>query len=159
MKRLRLRCLLINLPPPPDVEGVRPVLAEDRDALAALMFAAYAGTIDAEPSDTLDGAAQEVQATFDGGYGPFLAGASFIAVRSGELASATLVTRFDGAPMIAFTLTAPAFARQGLGRALMLRSMAALAGAGEQRVDLAVTDGNTPAQSLYAQLGFFEVPR
>ena len=41
----------------------------------------------------------------------------------------------------------------------MLRSMAALAGAGEQRVDLAVTDGNTPAQRLYAQLGFFEVPR
>ena len=95
MRRLRLRCLLTSLPLPPDVAGLRPVLAEDRDALAALMFAAYAGTIDAEPSDTLDGAAEEVQTTFDGGYGPFLAGASFVAVRGGELASATLVTRFD----------------------------------------------------------------
>jgi ribosomal protein S18 acetylase RimI-like enzyme len=159
MRRLRLRSLLLGLPSAPDVAGLRAVQAEDRDALAALMFAAYAGTIDAEPSDTLDGAAREVQTTFDGVYGPFLPAASFVVVRGAELASATLVTRFDGAPMIAFTLTAPAFARQGLGRALMLHSMAALAGAGEQRVDLAVTDGNTPAQRLYAQLGFFEVPR
>lgn len=159
MRRLRLRRLLIDLPPAPDTAGLRLVRAEDLDGLAALMFAAYVGTIDAEPADTLQGAAKEVQTTFEGGYGPFLGGASFVVEAEDQLASATLVTRYEGAPMIAFTLTAPAFARRGLGRALMLRSLTALADAGEERVDLAVTDGNTPAQRLYAELGFFEVPR
>lgn len=159
MRRLRLRRLLVDLPPPPDTAGLRLVRDADMDGLADLMFAAYAGTIDAEPSDTRAGAALEVQTTFDGGYGPFLPGASFVVEAGDQLASATLVTRYEGAPMIAFSLTAPAFARQGLGRALMLHSLAALAGSGEVQVDLAVTDGNTPAQRLYAQLGFFEVPR
>lgn len=159
MRRLRLRRLLVDLDPPSDIAGLRLVRATDVQGMADLMFAAYVGTVDAEPSDTPAGAAQEVQTTFDGGYGPFLPGASFVVERAGQLASATLVTRYEGAPMIAFTMTAPAFARQGLGRALMLHSMAALAAAGEARVDLAVTDGNTPAQRLYAQLGFFEVPR
>ena len=125
MRRLRLRRLLIDLPPPPDIVGLRLVQAADVGGMADLMFAAYVGTVDAEPSDTHAGAAQEVQATFDGSYGPFLPTASFVVEAGVRLASATLVTRYEGAPMIAFTMTAQAFARRGFGRALMLHSMAA----------------------------------
>jgi hypothetical protein len=68
----------------------------DVDALAALMFAAYAGTLDAERSDTLEGAVQEVRTTFEGGYGAFLPAASFVVEVGDRLVSARPRGRSSG---------------------------------------------------------------
>jgi ribosomal protein S18 acetylase RimI-like enzyme len=129
----------------------------DAEAIAHLMLEAYRGTIDAEPGDTLDTARGEVATTLEGGYGDFMPEASFLAHEEDELVSASLVTRYQAHPLIAFTMTRPDRKERGLSRAAMGRSFAALAGAGEPHVDLVVTEGNRPAHHLYVSLGFVEI--
>ncbi len=147
----------IDVPPAPDGVTFRHPLAADAEAIAVLMFEAYRGTIDAEPTDTVDTARGEVATTFEGGYGDLIPEASFLAEEGGELVSASLVTRWRDHPLIAFTMTTPGRKGRGLSRAALVRSLAALVDAGEDHVDLAVTDGNEPAQHLYRTLGFVEV--
>ena len=54
---------------------------------------------------------------------------------------------------------APRWHRSGIGRALVERVLAALAGRGASRVFLEVRDSNAAARALYAALGFAEVGR
>jgi GNAT superfamily N-acetyltransferase len=146
-----------DAPPAPEGVTFRHPSADDAEAIAVLMFEAYRGTIDAEPTDTLDTARAEVATTLEGGYGDLMPQASFLAEEGDRLVSASLVTRWRDHPLIAFTMTRPDRTGRGLSRAALSRSLAALADAGEDHVDLAVTDGNEPAQHLYGTLGFVEV--
>jgi len=54
---------------------------------------------------------------------------------------------------------APRRHRGGIGRALVERALATLAGRGASRVFLEVRESNTAARALYAALGFGEVGR
>jgi ribosomal-protein-alanine N-acetyltransferase len=54
---------------------------------------------------------------------------------------------------------APAQHRGGIGRALVERALATLAGRGARRVFLEVRESNAAARALYAALGFEEVGR
>ena len=54
---------------------------------------------------------------------------------------------------------APARHRGGVGRALVKRALATLAGRGAHRVFLEVRQSNAAARALYASLGFQEVGR
>ena len=133
----------------------RPVTPKDREALAILLYAAYRGTIDDE-GDSFADALGEIEKTFRGDYGRFLPGCSFV-VDDGEfLASACLVSFFapHDAPLVIFLMTRPEAQRHGLARGLLARSMSALREVGYDRLTLIVTDGNVPAQRLYASLGF-----
>lgn len=126
---------------------------EDAAALAELMLAAYSGTID-DAGEGPDDAAAEVERLLSGGYGRFDADNSEVIVCKRGLASATLVTHPAAGPLIAFSMTAPAWKRRGLARAGLLRVMERLGAAGFDRVELVVTVGNRPAEALYAGLGF-----
>lgn len=135
----------------------RPVHDDDRLALASLMLAAYRGTVD-DAGEGPDDAAAEVARLFDGKYGRFDPIWSEVVIRDGSVVSAALVTEFEGRPMIAFSMTAPAWKRRGLARAGLLRVMERLRHAGRDDVDLAVTAANTPARLLYESMGFARVP-
>lgn len=117
------------------------------------MLDAYRGTVD-DAGEGPDEARAEVNRLLIGGYGPFDFGASELVERDGGVVGATLVTMYEGAPMVAFSMTAPAWQRRGLARAGLLRGMARLRDAGATSVRLAVTDANTPALRLYESLGF-----
>jgi len=117
------------------------------------MLSSYLGTVDYEGENEAD-ALTQVHNTLNGSVGPFNWLCSRVVDRGGTLASATLVSRWEDRPFIAFTMTAPAFKRTGLARASMLDAMRALAGAGEMEVRLMVTLANTPAIALYESLGF-----
>ena len=54
---------------------------------------------------------------------------------------------------------APSRHRGGIGRALVERALATLAGRGASRIFLEVRESNTAARALYAALGFGEVGR
>ncbi len=140
-------------PPPPDDLGACPVTADDAPALAQLMIDAYRGTIDDE-GETLDDARAEVARVLAGAYGPFDGYASELIRKGDAVVAATLITHFDGLPMVAFSMTHPAWRRRGLGRAGLLRAMRRLREQGHHAVHLAVTHGNAPAQALYASVGF-----
>jgi GNAT superfamily N-acetyltransferase len=133
----------------------RPVRASDRQDLAILLYAAFRGTVDDE-GETFSDALAEIDRTLAGAYGDLLFSCSFVIERGEFLASACLVVRSDphGTPLVAFSMTRPDGQRQGMARFLLQRSIDALLDRGHERLTLIVTEGNAPAQHLYASLGF-----
>jgi RimJ/RimL family protein N-acetyltransferase len=155
--RLRLSARLGAARPVAAVDPLaRPVTPGDAASLAELMLTAYRGTVD-DAGEGPEETAKEIAKVFAGGYGPFDVGASEVVVRDGVIVAATLVTEYEGLPLIAFSMTAPEWQRRGLARAGLLRTMARLRAAGRERADLAVTETNVPARRLYESLGFERV--
>lgn len=133
--------------------GERPPTPEDIQKLAALMLAAYRGTVDDE-EETIEEALIEVHKTFDGEHGPFLPACSRVVVIGDELVSATPLTRWKDRPFVAFAMTAPHWKRKGLARACMINSMQDVLAAGDDKLSLVVTVANVAALTLYQRLGF-----
>jgi ribosomal protein S18 acetylase RimI-like enzyme len=141
--------------PSPLFAGMRCPTAADEVQLASLMYHAYLGTIDYEGEDEA-AALEEVRRTFAGQYGSFLWSASRVMERDAALASAALLTRWEGKPFVAFSMTRPEFKRRGLARACLESAVNQLLLEGEQELWLAVTLANVAAMSLYRKLGFLD---
>ncbi len=139
--------------PRPDLPGSRRPQAGDKTGLAALMFAAYQGTVDYTGESEAEALA-EVEKTFAGGYGRFLPHHSIVVEQGQRVVCAALVTHRDEQPLLAFVMTAPAWKRHGLARAAIGLVMRDLHQAGEQVLTLALNAKNEPAKQLYVPLGF-----
>lgn len=137
------------------IEGLRCPTERDAQDLGRLMYRAYFGTVDYD-GETPEDAVSEILKTFAGAYGPFDPEHSSVAERSGVLVSATLLTRWQSKPFVAFTMTDPAYGHQGLARATLERSMQLLRQDGESELRLVVTLRNEPARLLYESLSFTE---
>lgn len=125
----------------------------DIPALGRLMYRAFLDAIDYEGESETQAVA-EVGRTFSGEHGVFLPECSRVIELDGRLVSATLVTRLQDRPLIAFAMTDPDCRRKGLARACLLAAMWAMHAAGEVEVGLVVTSENGAALDLYEQLGF-----
>jgi ribosomal protein S18 acetylase RimI-like enzyme len=143
----------LGAPVPNDSPDVRTFEPDDVHALGGLMYRAYLDTVDYE-GETLEQAAAEVRNTIQGEYGGFVPTCSKVVVRAGSLLSATLITRFQDKPFVAFTFTDPGFSGQGLARECMQAAMSELFKQGERELRLVVTLANAPAVKLYTRLGF-----
>ena len=137
----------------PESGVVRRVRSGDEQRLARLMLEAYRGTADDE-GENLEDALEAVQHTLSGAYGGFLWEHSYLIEESGQALSASLVTSFEGAPLLAFSMTHPSHKRQGLAGTLILESARSLRDDGNQRLLLFVSEANLPARKLYEKLGF-----
>lgn len=155
--RFKLAASLHQTFPPTSPDPLaRPPESGDRAQLAALMYEAYHGTID-DGGESLEYAASEVEKLFAGDYGIFNREVSEVILREGRIVAASLVTTYEGLPLLAFSMTVPDWKRQGLARAGLVRTLWRLKRAGLPTIQLAVTQGNTPAENLYASLGFVKV--
>jgi GNAT superfamily N-acetyltransferase len=153
LPRIKMELLLDELARRSEPGVVRRVRPGDERGLAELMLAAYRGTADDE-GGTLEDALWEVRHTLSGEYGEFLWGHSFLVEEDGEALSASLVTGFEGTPLLAFSMTRPSRQRRGLAGVLILKSARSLRDAGERRLVLFVSEANLPARKLYEKLGF-----
>ena len=137
----------------------RAIRTSDAHDLAILLYAAFRGTIDDE-GETFADALCEIEKTFAGDYGRLLTDCSFVIRRGEFIASACLISWFEPhkAPLVAFTMTRPEHKRQGMARFLLKGSINTLISRGHAQLTLIVTDGNEPAQKLYASVGFREMP-
>lgn len=133
---------------------IRPVTFDDADDLAALMVDAYGGALQASSDEALDGALLEVQKFFGGLYGAPILDCSMVAVSPEGLASACLISRYQGTPLLAILMTASAWKQRGLARATAQSSVNALAGRGEATLELILTAANRPALELVDDLHF-----
>ncbi len=133
----------------------RTVRKSDREDLAILLYAAFHGTIDDE-GEPFSEALAEIDRTFAGDCGGLLFDCSFIIEQGDFLASACLIGRPDphDAPLVVFSMTRPDAQGRGMAQFLLSRSIDALLDRGYGRLTLIVTEGNAPAQRLYASLGF-----
>jgi GNAT superfamily N-acetyltransferase len=130
-------------------------LSTDIAALGELMLAAYRGTPDeADAGQTIASATEEIGRVFSGEYGQLIWEASFVASEGNEPIAVTLVTVWQGEPLLAYVFTAPSHAGRGLARNLIRASMNTLAAHGHTRLNLAVTENNPRAWKLYESIGF-----
>ena len=133
----------------------RTVRSSDANDLAILLYAAFRGSIDDE-GDPFSGAVREIEKTMSGDYGRLVSDCSFV-IEDGEFISAAcLISWYEPieSPFVVFTMTRPESKGQGLARFLLKKSINALVERGNKSLTLIVTDGNQPAQHLYASLGF-----
>jgi ribosomal protein S18 acetylase RimI-like enzyme len=135
---------------------VREVALEDADALGRLFLEAYRGTVDDE-GETLDGSVAEVRDTLAGKYGAFLGSCSFVIEDRSAPVCATLVTLWEGRPLLAYMVTHPDQQRRGMGTFLIKRSVNTLQAQGYEELELFVTRANQSAIRIYERLGFRDV--
>ncbi len=157
-QRITMHLSLEQLPLSPATLGTsRIVYEDDHEALARLMLEAYRGTTDTDGSETLADARSEITSLFTGDYGRFMPDDSQLLEVDSTLRVASLVTYFEGSPFLAFTMTHPDYKQQGLAKYFVTQSCSSLKKQGHSSLTLVVTEGNTPAQRLYEQLGFTKV--
>lgn len=129
--------------------GARPVVDGDRDALAALMLAAYRGTIDDEGED-IDDALDAVDEYLDLIVQPH----SFVLETADGVVAMCFVVVVRGRHYVDPIAVDARVKRSGVGRALVAMVLASLAAAGVTEVGATITDGNEPSERLFASLGF-----
>lgn len=140
--------------PAPQVPGVvlRPPVVEDTPALARLYFEAYDPGIAAA---TEQEALEDINLSFEGGYGVLTPDLSRLAWDADELVGALLVVErapWPDTPECAFIIelfTARSHRRRGIAKLL-------LASCATATVALRVEDDNAPALALYRAFGFQE---
>ncbi|MGH2683059.1 MAG: GNAT family N-acetyltransferase [Actinomycetota bacterium] len=135
------------------MRGVRP---DDAEALGRLMYEAYQGTVDYE-GETREESIGEVHSAIGGKYGEFLSACSFLIEESSQPACATLVTLWEGRPLLAFVMTRPDQSRLGMATHLVQRTINALLDQGYEELELFVTRTNEAAIRIYERLGFRDV--
>ena len=136
----------------------RSIDPSDVAALGPLMLAAYRGTVDDEGETEADAVA-EVERTLSGEYGPFQADCSFAVDEGHRVLGASMISLWEGEPILTFVVVHPDVKRRGLGTFLLATSGNALVRAGYAHLDLFVTEENKPAVSLYRKIGFRVVDR
>ncbi len=155
--------LLEYTPSPAHLFPLSPFLSRsptstDLPALAALMIASYTGTIDYD-GENLEDALGEIQAYFNGASGEPLLDASWLCFDGETLASAILISLWEGNPLVAYVMTAAAYKGQGWGRAILHKSLIDLQTQGYSQVRAVITEGNLPSETIFKKIGFQRINR
>jgi hypothetical protein len=128
----------------------RPLTPADSEVTSKLLVSAYLGTGEATDEDH-----EEVGLFFAGEWGPPIPEATVaISDRNGVMVAASLVCEYEGDPLLAHVVSAPAVRGLGAGVAAIAGSAKGLSGIGVEQIHLAVSAHNLSALRLYAHLGF-----
>ena len=142
-----------------DIEPPLPIrVAADDDlpALAELLVAAYAGTVDGLGQTSAE-ALEELQHHTTGELiGPMLWDCSFVALDGETLAATVIACEEKGVPLLPYIFAHPDWQGRGLASALIQYAMNALVDRGYAQVRLRVALANVRARRLYEHIGFVE---
>jgi len=129
-------------------DGCEQLDEQHRAGLAQLMLDAYRGTIDDE-DETFEDALEAIDYYLQASIREH----SFVLVEDGRPVAMSLVIALDGRHFIDPVAVAASHKRRGLGRQLVMASLASLANVGIREVGATITDGNTASEQLFAGLG------
>ncbi len=128
------------------------------DNVARIVHTANAGTLDAllyPAMQTVEGVQRMVRSILEGSSGEFDRPASKVALVDGAPCGAILFTRMAPTEgFIAEIAVSPAHQGKGLGGAIFSGAVAVAWEQGIRALNLAVTEDNGPALTLYRRLGF-----
>lgn len=130
------------------IEGLEPLAGIDRDAMAQLLLDAYRGTVDDE-GETFEEALEAV----DSLLGWSVPEHSWMLQRNDSLAAVCLTAIVEELPTINLIAVSPQHKRQGLARRIATKVLRDLDDGQTTEVQLAITDGNTASEQLFAGLG------
>jgi L-amino acid N-acyltransferase YncA len=139
--------------------SVRPAVPADSGALAALMIAAYRGTIDYD-GETVEEALQEVEAYLAGERGgPPLLDVSRLAFAGPQLVGACLAGEWEERqlPLISYVMTRAEWKKQAVAGRLLWAVLQALRERGYREARAVITEGNIPSERLFGRLGFQKI--
>jgi ribosomal protein S18 acetylase RimI-like enzyme len=147
----------VGMATPPAGFLVRRTNPADLNQLANLYFEAYDPGI---ACDSLEEAAGDIEASFQGEYGEYWYEASPVVEANGRVVSAAMTVHrapWDDTPDCPFIIelfTARDHRRMGLARMVVEHCLATIGASGETAVALRVAEDNTTARALYDSLGF-----
>ena len=144
---------------PPAVPMAHPEVT-DVDAIVAFLMGVYEGHIEQQLGMHVGTEAEwreYVTGIWKGDSGGYLPRASWTSKDAAGLAGVALATEWMGSPLLAELGVRKDRRGQGLGRALVLATLGALADLAHDRLALYVTVGNDPAMALYQGLGFRQI--
>ena len=150
------------LPPSPPLVYLEPWQSHQTRAAAAIMQAAYTGSVDAEINAlyrTVEGCHLVLDNLLNqGGCGSLVPGASVLVYHRGQGIGFIVVTEI--APRqshLAQVVVLPAYQRRGVGQWLMRYSMSQLVARHYETLSLIVSRANSPAFTMYQALGLHSV--
>lgn len=160
MEKVRYQYLL-PLPTPltvvraehPTGGALRNPSPEETELLAEVMLDAYHNTIDYAGEDT-DDALVAVEAFFAGKSGDPLLDCSWVYDVSGTILCASLVTLYEGTPLIAYVITRTPWKGRGLAAWVLRQSLITLQDARYSEVRAWITAGNDFSERLFSGFGF-----
>lgn len=149
-------------PKAPPGKPIRNVVEDDGLWITRLYREAFEGSVDrfwVDHGDLEEDARRMWKDLLGERWGPWLSSASFTHDRPGGVDGATLVCHPKGrCPLLLQLMVEPETQGKGLGRALLSRTLASLARAGIEELELNVVRENLPAFHLYTAMGFVAVP-
>jgi GNAT superfamily N-acetyltransferase len=147
--------LTAGVGPRPAIVGMRAPAWDHVEALSALMFDAYEGTIDYE-GEGLPEAREEMEAWFRGGPCRRMVECSTVAWSKGRPEAACLVGWWvaEAVPLVQYVFTRKASQRRGFGGAVLIESLRLLADSGHREVRAVITNGNEASEGLFLKAGF-----
>ncbi|TLZ55762.1 MAG: GNAT family N-acetyltransferase [Methanobacteriota archaeon] len=149
----------VRTTPPPAVPMAHPEVTDLEDVMRFLM-GVYEGHIEQKFGMHVGSETEwreYVTGIWKGDSGSYLPLASWAARDSDGVAGVALTTHWMGAPLLSELGVRKDRRGEGLGRALVVQTMNALADLTYDRLGLYVTIGNDPALALYKSLGFTQV--
>lgn len=135
-----------------------PLSIDDAESLGALMLDAYRDTVDDE-GETLEDAIIEARETILGRYGDIIRDSTLVVRKGQKLLGACVITNFNDAPLLAFSVTHPSVQRRGIAEFLIRLASNRLYRSGFRELFLFVTIKNAPAVNMYRKIGFKPVLR
>ena len=121
--------------------------------LATVMLSTLKGTSE-DKGETLGDIIEEIDSVIGGSFAPFIPDASYQIIQNGEIASAIMISYYEGYPLISEIFTKRKYQNRGMASYLIKKSINSLLDMGYKYLVLNVDSDNIAARDLYIKIGF-----
>lgn len=128
---------------------------DDINDLAISMLDAFRDTEDFN-GETLENLDEKIHGIVESNFGIFIPNASFQIKRNTEIASAILISLYEGKPLVSELFTRKKYMNLGMATSLLKKSINVLLSLGYENLILYVHPRNIGAVNLYKKIGFIE---
>lgn len=131
------------------------ISTDDINDLAISMLDAFRDTEDFN-GETLENLDEKIHGIVESNFGIFIPNASFQIKQNKEIASAILISLYEGKPLVSELFTRKKYMNLGMANSLLKKSINLLLNLGYENLILYVHPRNVGAVNLYKKIGFIE---
>ena len=132
------------------------ISTDDINDLASSMLDAFKDTEDYN-GETLENLDEEIHSIVESNFGIFIPDASFQIKQNTKIASAILISLYEGKPLVSELFTRKKYMNLGMANSLLKKSINVLLNLGYENLILYVHPRNIGAVKLYKKIGFVDL--